>query len=77
VDETTVEDELTAVRLEWLAAEAELAGLLPFSTTTSTTSTARPEPAEIAAAIESAEHAHRAYMTVIRSWVGPTPSSAG
>ena len=77
VDETTVEDEITTVRLDWLAAEAELAGLLPSASTDSTTSTARPAPAEIAAAIEGAEHAHQLYMTVIRSWAVPTSSSTG
>jgi hypothetical protein len=71
VDELTIEDEITAVRLDWLAAEAALAELLPSTTVTSTAEpTGRPATDEIAGAIERAQRTHQAYMETVGRWAG-------
>jgi len=67
-DQPAMEDEITAVRLDWLAAEAQLAQLLPPLSPAWVESTAKR--AEITAAIDQAEAAHRAYLTSIRKWAG-------
>ena len=69
-DELAIEDEITSVRLDWLDAEARLVELLPPASPPSGSSAPDPDPRELAAALEQAEHAHHAYLTTIRKWAG-------
>lgn len=67
-DELAIEDEVTAVRLDWLDSEARLVELLPPAVPTPAGSSAPdPDPTELAAALEQAEHPHHAYMPTIRA----------
>ena len=69
-DELAIEDEITAVRLDWLDAEARLVELLPPASLPAGSSAPDPDrdPAGLTAALEQAERAHHAYMTTIRKW---------
>jgi hypothetical protein len=73
-DELAIEDEISAVRLDWLDAEARLVELLPPASLPAGSSAPDPDPdrdpAGLTAALEQAERAHHAYMTTIRKWAG-------
>ena len=70
-DELAIEDEITAIRLDWLDAEARLVELLPSAIPTPAGRDAA-DPQELTAALEQAEQAHRAYLSAVRKWAGLT-----
>ena len=70
-DRLTIEDEITAARLDWLDAEARLVGVLPSAPPPAGSRVGDPEA--LTAALQQAEQAHHAYLTVIRRWAGLSP----
>ena len=67
-DRLTIEDEITAARLDWLDAEARLVEVLPSAPPPPGSSVRDLEA--LTAALEHAERAHHAYLTVIRKGAG-------
>ena len=71
MEQITVHDEITAARLDWLDAEAQLAELLPAGPVQrQATTAAETDVADLTAAIHRSEQAHAVYMQAIRRWAG-------
>ena len=68
----TQDDEITVARLEWLEAEARLAGLLPGEGGTGELASADPavHANEVATAIENSVRTHGDYIAAVRRWAG-------
>jgi hypothetical protein len=72
MEQVTVGDAITAARLEWLDAEADLAELLPSGSPLSADSVPHggPNSEDLAEAIQRSERAHAAYIKAVRRCAG-------